>query len=841
MATWESDKFQEDEDADSIGDNFDNILVTHDLQDCLDDTLDLSSFEKVYEQSAVFDYERYSDDDAAINERPIPADDNTTGHIQHTINPDEIYMRIHQEQDDVLFEDCTTSHETATIETADPDSNQKHINRYNCQYEGCTRTYSTIGNLRTHMKTHKGEYRFKCAEPSCGKAFLTSYSLKIHIRVHTKVKPFECNHKGCEKAFNTLYRLRAHQRLHSGNTFNCEETGCVKFFTTLSDLKKHIRTHTQERPYKCREKGCGKAFTASHHLKTHKRTHTGERPYICTFENCRRRFTTPHSLKSHIKTHNKTVNNETKRKDNRNDDVTKEPKKLTQLDLKLVKVSASDTIIPSYAVIPISSDLAQNHENMSYVSTENGTTGQVVPTNLTMDIMNHRKLDVRLDYISTKDVEDSNNRTTEDALLATDIVLDNFNEHTVDAFNNNENYNEFKVFNQMTESNMQHDNLTDIVGHHPHKSASLSEVHSDKINRQDRSIPINLGQKIMQDGLQNAITHISEGTDFTSDIKQYKNESATVSDNVFANRSNAENIADNDNNALYSANCITSHIPDIISSSNETHLFENGMDALSFINDATLQSEDSLNAVSNHDLCTDSVITNAQSEAVELAIATEEELPSPWIDVMALATAPALRAQSWSELNAFPIAVHSLVDLVGPEPYPLEIDSQLPSMENLRNINTVNTEHTLANTEIVQCQKDIDYEHKNISNIKNKRDNRNVLQEITADADICKCVDCKCDNLQNCQNCTNSPVMEVTKKDSIKIVDDFVSSLQSGCSCNAESGGCDSCCVVICLKTLQQLQKVFSNCCKNTNNTTNMCCREKLLPSLMKYQLARNP
>lgn len=66
-------------------------------------------------------------------------------------------MRIHQEQDDVLFEDCTTSHETATIETADPDSNQKHINRYNCQYEGCTRTYSTIGNLRTHMKTHKGE------------------------------------------------------------------------------------------------------------------------------------------------------------------------------------------------------------------------------------------------------------------------------------------------------------------------------------------------------------------------------------------------------------------------------------------------------------------------------------------------------------------------------------------------------------------------------------------------------------------------------------------------------------------------------------------------------------
>lgn len=64
-------------------------------------------------------------------------------------------MRIHSGRDDIST--SKSSHTTAAIQSIVPDAHQKHIGRYTCEYEGCNRTYSTVGNLRTHMKTHKGK------------------------------------------------------------------------------------------------------------------------------------------------------------------------------------------------------------------------------------------------------------------------------------------------------------------------------------------------------------------------------------------------------------------------------------------------------------------------------------------------------------------------------------------------------------------------------------------------------------------------------------------------------------------------------------------------------------
>uniref|UniRef100_A0A8C2X8Y1 Metal regulatory transcription factor 1 n=1 Tax=Cyclopterus lumpus TaxID=8103 RepID=A0A8C2X8Y1_CYCLU len=255
-----------------------------------------------YEDGVTFLTERNGDEEDGTLTFMSDPDGMSQGYVHHTISPDQIQFTINPGSTRMPR---NIEGATLTLHSECPETKMREVKRYQCMFEGCTRTYSTAGNLRTHQKTHRGEYTFVCNQQGCGKAFLTSYSLKIHVRVHTKEKPFECEVQGCEKAFNTLYRLKAHQRLHTGKTFNCESEGCTKYFTTLSDLRKHIRTHTGEKPFRCDHDGCGKAFAASHHLKTHGRTHTGEKPFNCPSDGCEKTFSSQYSLKSHIRGHDK--------------------------------------------------------------------------------------------------------------------------------------------------------------------------------------------------------------------------------------------------------------------------------------------------------------------------------------------------------------------------------------------------------------------------------------------------------------------------------------------------------------------------------------------------------
>ncbi|XP_011504203.1 PREDICTED: putative uncharacterized protein DDB_G0282499 [Ceratosolen solmsi marchali] len=827
MATWGGEKFEDHSHADDIEANLNNILVTHDLQDCLDDSLDLPSFVKIYGQSDDFDYEKYSDGDPPYNEN---LHDDNTGYIHHTISSDEIYMRIHPGNNDSMPED--PSHAVITIETTDPDTNQKHISRYTCEYDGCSRTYSTVGNLRTHMKTHKGEYRFKCSEPSCGKAFLTSYSLKIHIRVHTKVKPFECNHNGCEKAFNTLYRLRAHQRLHSGNTFNCEEMGCVKFFTTLSDLKKHIRTHTQERPYKCREKGCGKAFTASHHLKTHRRTHTGERPYICSYNHCKRSFTTPHSLKSHLKTHKKLSQSDEINKNEENTNFKEEINNTNSIDITS-EISRTDNLGQTVNKVPVAIVLYSPME--LYEQGTNIDSIENLSNNDLQNLINNNDNSI-LDIFHPQKINNSTNQDNPNKKIK---VSEN-NQNSFNNFNNSADYNQLKLFD-----NQNHDIEVNAV--HENNNNSILQIRNVDL---DNSLTED-SSELTQTNLTNNLVNQS-----ISKVENYIHK--PMIDLMNRTLHNCES-----NVILY--NALSSQIPNVLNMSDDNQLITDEINRLSFERTTTFENETSIENI-NTITSADTISNNNESRALELALASEEERQSPWIDINSLTSElsdkiiastaiPTVRTEStWSESNALPIAVHSLVNLLGPEPYPLDVKNQLQKTSELETVSLIDAGiSSNGNEEIVINYTDYPNEtcSKNETN-KIEETSRNILQEITADAGICKCASCKCDTEEdNCRNCNhigneNQEKQQPTINEARQInISDIVSSLQNKCCCNNQNS-CGSCCVVICIKTLQELQEIFNTCCKSTSSAG--CCKSNSLSNQgislpmtsLKSQLAGN-
>lgn len=110
----------------------------------------------------------------------------------------------------------------------------------------------------------------------------------------------------------------------------------------------------------------------------------------------------------------------------------------------------------------------------------------------------------------------------------------------------------------------------------------------------------------------------------------------------------------------------------------------------------------------------------------------------------------------------------------------------------------------------------------------------NLLKVLTADADICKCVDCKCDSINNCQNCDgNDKVLNIEKRNSCQTNSIKTGSCQPGsdkgdcCQTGSTKGSCckdgdktdkmltcgtnkNDCCVVVCLKTLDQLRQVLN-------------------------------
>ncbi|XP_065150655.1 uncharacterized protein [Paramisgurnus dabryanus] len=163
---------------------------------------------------------------------------------------------------------------------------------YECPH--CEKRFRQKGDVNTHMRLHTSERPYQCRE--CNKTFRDSASLKSHQNIHSEEKRYQCSH--CDKHFRHKSCLIVHERLHTGvKPYVCPH--CGKSFTNLSHCSVHQRSHTGEKPYHCNV--CGKSFNQRDNFVKHQRVHTGEKPYKCS--QCEKTFTQSGALKAHERIH----------------------------------------------------------------------------------------------------------------------------------------------------------------------------------------------------------------------------------------------------------------------------------------------------------------------------------------------------------------------------------------------------------------------------------------------------------------------------------------------------------------------------------------------------------
>lgn len=112
---------------------------------------------------------------------------------------------------------------------------------FNCEF--CQKCFTTLSDLKKHMRTHTQERPYKCPEDDCGKAFTASHHLKTHKRTHTGEKPYPCQENSCQKSFSTSHSLKSHKKTHQRQMLN---KGKKKSKRAQKHLQEQVEEQEQE-------------------------------------------------------------------------------------------------------------------------------------------------------------------------------------------------------------------------------------------------------------------------------------------------------------------------------------------------------------------------------------------------------------------------------------------------------------------------------------------------------------------------------------------------------------------------------------------------------------------